>query len=335
MNADPKAAAFFYEHAPFTDNREQNAIALATAEWWAVETGVTFTWSDDWEVGSHREFYGPDSAYADSEPDTCEQVTARLGDLSASLDCVDDADDDYRRVVQAELAAELREAVGPRGLDLPTSNPNERAVPTMPHDIIIAKRTDVHPLPDRRRFTATSQLHQLAGNASPHFSVTGDLENMRYKPDSPHRLEACGCLHDDAVRYFPDLAPVVLVHLADDKGRPMHALENAIYWSGLSVWSNGEPALGPDSNYGRTVLETDSDGLVWAPDTLARHLRVTVERAREMRAYVISAGGSDREGWRFVFRGLEQQWQREADTALAIIRAGMRPDSLDKRCTTT
>ena len=80
---------------------------LAVAEVLAAR-GWRVVWEDDWDVGSHRDFYGPDSAYADREPDTCE--TAALvdesGDVLASLGCIDDATDEYRRVVAAELAAE-------------------------------------------------------------------------------------------------------------------------------------------------------------------------------------------------------------------------------------
>lgn len=77
----------------------------------ATERGITFRWSDDWEVGSHREFFGPGSAYENSEPDTCEQcdVLDADGELLASLGCIDDADEDYRRTVEAELLSELPE----------------------------------------------------------------------------------------------------------------------------------------------------------------------------------------------------------------------------------
>ena len=65
---------------------------------WALDRGLTFRWSDDWEVGSHTEYFGPGSAYEDREPDTCEQCDliddTRYRDVRilVSLGCVDDAD---------------------------------------------------------------------------------------------------------------------------------------------------------------------------------------------------------------------------------------------------
>lgn len=116
---DPRAVKFFYEHAGWsyqTDKETSNqgrrrcARELAKAEQWAREQNITFSWSDDWDVGNHREFYG--EAYADDEPLTCEQAAAfdPDGTCIASLGCIDDADNNYRRVVNAELALEAMPA---------------------------------------------------------------------------------------------------------------------------------------------------------------------------------------------------------------------------------
>lgn len=109
---------FFYDHAGWSydpaketaeEGRRQCAKELAEAEAWGRKAGLEFDWQDDWEIGNHGEFYGPGSAYEDAEPERCEQVSARLnGEVVASLGCVDDASDEYRRVVEAELAAEAR-----------------------------------------------------------------------------------------------------------------------------------------------------------------------------------------------------------------------------------
>ena len=106
------AERFFFEHAgysydPATETPEQGrhrcAVALAEAEAWAKDVGVAFSWEDD-NVGSHVEEY---DAYG-AEPETCEVALASLGALRASLGCVDNADANYRRVILAELADELR-----------------------------------------------------------------------------------------------------------------------------------------------------------------------------------------------------------------------------------
>lgn len=114
-----KAEQFFYEHAGYsiklTETAEQGKLRcaqeLAEAERIASNLGWQYEWVDDWEVGSHAKFYGPGSVYYNSqqEPDTCE--SCRIYDPAcnqtlASLGCIDNADNNYRRVVEAELAEE-------------------------------------------------------------------------------------------------------------------------------------------------------------------------------------------------------------------------------------
>ncbi|MGB7728409.1 MAG: hypothetical protein WBL50_10275 [Candidatus Acidiferrum sp.] len=111
------AEFFFYENAgysydPKKETAEQGRIRcakqLADAERLAVSYGFTFEWEEDWSIGSHRKYYGEDSVYADHEPHTCESCIVRDEDVNVlgSLGCIDDADSNYRRVIQAELADE-------------------------------------------------------------------------------------------------------------------------------------------------------------------------------------------------------------------------------------
>lgn len=107
------AVAFFFEHAglsydPATETpdqgRRRSAQAYADAESWAGEIGATFEWSDDWSIDHEAEF----DCYDNGGPETCESLVmlSASGEILASLYCVDDATDDYRRVVEAELAWE-------------------------------------------------------------------------------------------------------------------------------------------------------------------------------------------------------------------------------------
>lgn len=182
------------------------------------------------------------------------------------------------------------------------------------NETIIAERTETKKLPDRHQINAVARLVKYEGNQSPHFSVTGDILNLRRRGDN--QFESGGCIHDEIVEHFPHLAPVIAVHLADDHGRPMHAVENALYWAGLS--SSG---MIPDNDYGRRALETDEHG-TWAPETLASHLRVSVDDARAIRDYCVNDETQHySEAMRFCLRGLESQWQREADAALAVLES--------------
>jgi hypothetical protein len=103
---------FFYNHAgwcydPATETAEEGrwrcARALAGAEAWAKSEGLDFSWVDDWGVDHEKEY----ECYSDGGPTTCETCHCEKGDvLLASLSCVDDADANYRRVIEAELADE-------------------------------------------------------------------------------------------------------------------------------------------------------------------------------------------------------------------------------------
>lgn len=112
---------FFFAHAGYsydlkTETPEQGrvrcAVAMAEAERQGRNIGLEFEWSDDWGVGSHKDFYGKGSCYEEAEPHTCEQCVCKFenGDVAASLGCIDDASANYRRVVEAELASEALHA---------------------------------------------------------------------------------------------------------------------------------------------------------------------------------------------------------------------------------
>lgn len=63
-------------------------------------------------------------------------------------------------------------------------------------------------------------------NGSQSFAVTGEI----YIPGR-RDCEACGCLHDETARYFPELAPLIQWHLNSQKS-PMHYVANAVYHAG-------------------------------------------------------------------------------------------------------
>jgi hypothetical protein len=111
------AEKFFYKHAGFcfdpqTETRAQGkrrcAVEMAEAEAYMQDVGWYCEWSEDWEIGSHKDYYGKGSCYEDREPNTCEYCILfdENGDMLASLGCIDDASADYRRVIEAELADE-------------------------------------------------------------------------------------------------------------------------------------------------------------------------------------------------------------------------------------
>jgi hypothetical protein len=108
-----KMVKFFYDHAgysydPNTETRIQGrkrcARNLADAEEQARANNWSFEWQDDWSVCDHVQEF---DTYTE-QPKTCEGCILRdeSGKVLASLWCIDDADANYRRVVEAELAEE-------------------------------------------------------------------------------------------------------------------------------------------------------------------------------------------------------------------------------------
>lgn len=157
--------------------------------------------------------------------------------------------------------------------------------------------------------TITAQLYSYGGKQDPYFSVTHEVTSRN------GHVCACGCGHEDILATHPELAPVVLVHLADEHGVPMHAVENAVYWGGGTKWT-------PDVSFHEKdyPVVTDNHGS-WNPAMLAHHLRVTVEKATELRESTFHYDGSRKEAWTAVVDTLRAQWQAEADEALAVIKA--------------
>lgn len=112
------AFQFFFKYAGYSydpktqtpkEGRAATARRLAAAEQYCDAHNWRIEWQDDWSLGcSHAEFYGTGSAYDEGEPSTCEIAVLYDADnnILASLGCIDDVDDNYRRVIRAELALE-------------------------------------------------------------------------------------------------------------------------------------------------------------------------------------------------------------------------------------
>lgn len=145
---------------------------------------------------------------------------------------------------------------------------------------------------------ATAQLRQLNENQRPYFSVTGELWDSQrwYENGNERHLQECGCIHDLILKAFPDLAPVVALHLADDRGVPMHAEANGWY-AYSSEWHQYDAEKGTPRK--DTPLELCASILRISKD----ELNPGMNRA-EFGAFVES---------------LKPRWQAEADTAKALL----------------
>jgi hypothetical protein len=163
----------------------------------------------------------------------------------------------------------------------------------------------------RLLLTVQAELVKRGGNDYPYYSITGSVElrDKRYRDP----IISCGAIHDTILEYYPQLAPLVDIHLAEVDGKPMHAEANARYWSGLSKYTDGRPM----SPRGYDLeIELDDKGLEWSPIMLARHLRVSEALARDIRAELVKGLP-----WEIILRHakLSELWSNQAGQARSLL----------------
>lgn len=153
----------------------------------------------------------------------------------------------------------------------------------------------------KHRMRVRAELHQLGMNQKPYFSITGEIE--RRAGNNRWVFQSGGAIHDQIAEQMPQLEPLLLVHLADENGVPMHCYENAGYWAGQTKYQQLDLA------------------------SLARHLRIDQQEALEMLDYIkmywgeLDAVTTPTMAWKDACEhyGLLKQWQAEADAARKML----------------
>lgn len=84
-----------------------------------------------------------------------------------------------------------------------------------------------------------AELVKRGGNSFPYFTITGTIQKTDKRYRDP--VITCGAIHEEILKHFPQLAPLVEVHLSETDGQPMHAEANARYWAGLCTYADGRP----------------------------------------------------------------------------------------------
>lgn len=118
-----------------------------------------------------------------------------------------------------------------------------------------------------------------------YFSVTVDVYRSQRAYEIGGEPHSCGQMHEDVLRAFPDLAPVVAMHLADvETGEPMHGPANGWYRLGGADMAHeidyrvqhgrGNYYKAPEPIEGDDLSPTFAQFFV---DMAARSLSVTVE----------------------------------------------------------
>jgi hypothetical protein len=153
----------------------------------------------------------------------------------------------------------------------------------------------------KHRMKVRAELEQLGTNPKAHFSITGEVEHRA--GNNRWVFESGGAIHDQIAEQMPELQPLLLVHLADDNGVPMHAFENAGYWAGQTKYQQLDLA------------------------TLAKHLRVDQQEALEMLEYIKMYWGeldtitTPAMAWQDACEnfGYLIRWQQQADEARKML----------------
>jgi len=99
---------------------------------------------------------------------------------------------------------------------------------TIPHqDKTYGPRTFTY-YGEPHRMVVTVRHDDRCKNGHNSFSITADIFRMSQSLESKDP-EACGCLHDEIAKAFPELVPLIQWHLTSTDG-PMHYIANTLYW---------------------------------------------------------------------------------------------------------
>lgn len=107
--------------------------------------------------------------------------------------------------------------------------------------------------------TAKVRYDDECGNGHNTFAITGEIyrTDKRLRDNGP---QACGCLHEEIAKHFPELAPLIKWHLCNSDG-PWGYLENTVYLAGdRDCWGlrKGEFKQFKDKETGLPLWELDA-----------------------------------------------------------------------------
>ncbi len=134
------------------------------------------------------------------------------------------------------------------------------------------------------------EISYLSGNSHGHFSITASIGEMKSgrKMDpieicgTEMEMKSGGMMHEEIIKHFPDMADLIALHLSDENGVPMYAVENGHYHLG---------------NLG----------------TCAHYMRVTED---ELIAALKERGISNKDNFAKWVETLKPRWKKEADAAI-------------------
>lgn len=138
-----------------------------------------------------------------------------------------------------------------------------------------------------------AKLSHLKGNKSPYFSITGDIwkYNQELEMKTGRDCIVGGCIHEEILKAFPNMADLVALHLSDIDGSPMYPVENGWYY------------LQNPQTYNLSVT--------------AKHLRVSLEEALRIQENINTKGK-----YASYVESCRERWLEEANRA--ILKYGLK-----------
>lgn len=124
---------------------------------------------------------------------------------------------------------------------------------------------------------ATVRFDDRCKNGHNTFSITAEI----YVPGR-RDVEACGCLHEEVARVFPQLAPFIKWHLVSSD-EPMHYVANTLYWLGYSGWCDGKPDSPPNLKHARSTAVWEDMPDSYLAGGSGEHTKASVTIALEAR----------------------------------------------------
>jgi len=73
------------------------------------------------------------------------------------------------------------------------------------------------------------RLSDPCKNGHNDFAITADIWSKTAKRLTDNNIDRCGCCHEDIVKKMPSLQLFVDLHLSDESGAPVYAVENGYY----------------------------------------------------------------------------------------------------------
>jgi hypothetical protein len=138
-----------------------------------------------------------------------------------------------------------------------------------------------------------------------------------------------GCMHDEILRYRPDLKPFVDLHLAWLDGEPLHAEANGWHW--LAKVAEIKQRYEPEQTqiqclqlfrehvrlpHGLSIVDAIRHEYRKGRETVATSENVSARCEQEQRKV---GAESARKLWGSICEGMKERWAREAQDALILL----------------